>query len=310
MSKKVLCLVFSLISLCSCSIQRESFEPEISFSPPPRILKELPSAFPPLTEKELETEYGKELFLGLQFAKDLDLYRAITCYKRAYYLAPEKRKNEISYHIVEAYYIGGKYQEVVETYEESALDSSPIDFPALKELLMMLEDSYLHIDMPEKACRIHALLEKFFPKTAEKFEEYRETKEGNLCYLYSKEEKSDSLNVFLCEYAELSKSPEKAKFLNAVLPGAGYYYVGQTKTAVTSFVINALFTWGAYRFFERGYPAAGIIMASLETGWYFGGINGAGIAAREWNERVYEVHGKEHLRRDQLFPVLQFEYAF
>ena len=95
-----------------------------------------------------------------------------------------------------------------------------------------------------------------------------------------------------------------------LLPGAGYYYVGQKKAALTAFVINSLFTAAAYQFFAKGYPAAGFITLSFEAGWYFGGINGAGLAAKEYNERLYEVKAKDFMLKERLFPLLTFETSF
>ena len=45
-------------------------------------------------------------------------------------------------------------------------------------------------------------------------------------------------------YTENWKSPTKARWLNGILPGAGYSYIGQKQTALTSFLINALFYRG------------------------------------------------------------------
>ena len=40
---------------------------------------------------------------------------------------------------------------------------------------------------------------------------------------------------------------------------------------------------------------AGIFTASLEAGWYLGGINGAGLSAKIYNDRLYSELGKEAL---------------
>ena len=93
-------------------------------------------------------------------------------------------------------------------------------------------------------------------------------------------------------------------------PGAGYLYVGQRRAAVTSFLINTLFILATIRFFEREDYAAGIITAGFEAGWYFGGINGAAGAAREYNERLYERHAKDTMVQGELFPVLMFTKGF
>jgi hypothetical protein len=350
-----------------CVVNTGPFEPKIDFYPSPRVTERLPSPFPPLSPEEREEEWGKELYLGLHFAHEFDLYRAITCYKRALFLcpdgtlwggdffhnsleqgkarskqsglmrrawpkpcsteedragvaaaeriskkitAPQYRTMQIEYHIAEAYFMGCKYKDVIETYELGSLTQAPLDFPVLKELLLMLIDSYTRLDSCEKAERIKWYLESIDPLTEAKMEEYQAINSADFSTLYAMAVEDEDLACFLSSYQGSCLSVKKAQTLNAILPGAGFYYVGQTKTAVTAFVINALFTYAAYQFFDRGYVAAGLITTSLEMGWYLGGINGAGLAAQEHNEHNWNVQGKEFLIRKRLFPLLMFQYAF
>lgn len=105
-------------------------------------------------------------------------------------------------------------------------------------------------------------------------------------------------------------SASKARLLNALLPGAGYFYVGQTNTAFTSFCLNALFTAATVRFFEKGDIAAGVIAGSLELGWYIGGINGAGMAAMAKNNRNWRDFSEALLEQEQIWPIFQIESSF
>lgn len=285
-------------------------DPNISYCPPDCLLESFQPPFPPLSSEENACDWGKELYMGLKFAQEQDYYRAITCYKRALYLAPPAKQCECEYRLIEAYYLACKYADVIAVYECSSVGKLPMDFPAIKELLIMLEDSYYQTGREEKACRIHQIIEQRFPDTAQNIITYQAVVEADFCTLNELAYENEDLNCFLASYVAEKKSPERAQLLNAILPGAGYFYVGQKKSALTSFVINALFTWASYRFFDRGYPAAGIITASLEFGWYCGGINGAGLAAEELNQCIYENKAKEFLVSQKLFPILQFEYAF
>ena len=79
---------------------------------------------------------------------------------------------------------------------------------------------------------------------------------------------------------------------------------------MTSFMINASFIAASWYFFDHGNYGAGIITSSLEFGWYFGGINGAGLAAKEWNQHIYNIKGKELMIEMRLFPVLMLEASF
>lgn len=297
--------------LSGCVVNTGAFEPNIDFFPSPRVIDRLPSAFLPLTSEEKQQEWGRELSCGLYFAHEFDLYRAITCYKRALFLCEgNARSAQIEYHILEAYFMGCKYKEVIETYELGLLSQVHLDFPALKELLLMLIDSYTRLDMCEKAERIQWYLQTIDPPLEVKIEEYQAFISADFPTLYALAEEDEDLSSFLDTYQSSRLSVKKAQFLNAVLPGAGFYYVGQTKTALTALLVNALFTYAAIQFFDHGYVAAGIITTSFEMGWYLGGINGAGLAAHEHNQHNWNVQGKDFLIQKRLFPLLMFQYAF
>ena len=174
----------------------------------------------------------------------------------------------------------------------------------------MLYDSYRKIDSIDKAERIKDYLGSIDPAMKENLDEYAAIESADFCMLEMLQCENSDLFCFLETYERSAKSIRKAQVYNALLPGAGYYYVGQKKTAVTAVIVNALFTYAAYQFFHHGNTAAGMITASLEMGWYLGGINGAGLAAREINEGIFRDQGKEFLVQHRLFPLLMFEHAF
>lgn len=305
-----------LILVSACHSKACEFEPCIYHVPCDIKLEGLESPFPPLNIVEKKFEWGRELEIGLSFAKEMDLYRAQTAFKRALILIPreqEARVKQIEYSILLTYYLAGKYQEVVEEFEKSSLFYATPEFPAYSTLLVMLEDAYYQDKRYERSELMHQVIEKCSPDTAADLNLSRAIKEGELSAafcLVKNHHSRQTIEPFLDRYCSCSKSVKKAQWLNAVLPGAGYAYVGQRKTAMTSFVLNVLFTAAAYQFFDRGYVAAGIFTTSLEFGWYFGGINGAGLAAKEYNERVYSQLGRQALYCNQLFPVMTFEFTF
>lgn len=290
-------------------------EPAICYWPPPYYIERLPTPFPPLTTVERSQDWGKELFLGKAFAKEMDLYRALTCFKRALILIPKRneRRFEIEYEIFFAYYVAQKYQEAVEAFEGSRLIDAPESFPVFRDLLIALYDAYIKVDQAERACRILGLLDAIDECAANRLRLETAITQvdfpgmvdaGNLTGSH------DAVDGFITTYLAEQKSISKARTLNALLPGAGYYYIGQKKSAITSFVINALFITAAYQLFDRGYIPAGIIVASLETGWYFGGINGAGLEAKQYNEHLYSRLSRATLEKERLFPILMIEKGF
>jgi tetratricopeptide (TPR) repeat protein len=300
-----------------------TFQPEICYIPQARHIEALPSPFPEFTEEELSQEWSKELSLGVSFAHEMDLYRAITCLKRALFLLPEgydDRRAQIEYEIILCYYLGSKYQEAIEYFEASSLTcATSSGFPGYRTLLIVLYDSYQEANLPDRAQKVLELIEMHEPEAAEDLTLYSALYTGcivtedyvqNDCETDADDRRIEPVDQFLARYEADTLSPGYARTLNAVLPGAGYLYVGQKSTAFTSFVLNGLFTWAAYQAFHHHQIAAGVILSGFEVGWYLGGINGAGLAATQYNERLYEERAKDYMICEGLFPVLMFSFAF
>jgi tetratricopeptide (TPR) repeat protein len=314
--KTVLIYISAALLCCGCQRTCEKFEPNITFYPNPAILECRESAFPPLNKDERLTEWGKQLRLAYAFGNDQDYYRSITAFKSALVFLPPRlneRKWQIEYGIVQSYYLGCKFQDAIEYFEASTLLNCSKEFSPYRDLLIMLYDAYLQCDYFEKACNVLTVINNEYPELANDLELSTAFKEADFVSieeLAPKRKDESDIREFIDEYLCVMKSEQKAQLYQALLPGAGYYYVGQKSAARTSLIINALFTWAAYQFFEKGYYAAGVITASLEAGWYFGGINGARLAAKEYNERVYGLNGQAFMKSHNYFPILMIETRF
>jgi len=310
------CSLLFILICCGCQKTCEDFETNITFYPSPCLLKSKPSAFPPLNPEECRTDWGKELRIAYVFSKEQDYYRAITSCKRGLVLLPPRfadKKWQFEYLIVQSYYLGYKYQEAVEAFEATTLCRVTKEFPAFHDLLIMMYESYSRIGEEEKAQDTMNVIKANYPEDVQSLELSAALQEADfpaISILAESRMDRDEINNFLGNYCCEAKSVRRAETFQALLPGAGYYYVGQTKTALTSLLINSLFIWAAWNFFERGDTAAGLITTSLELGWYLGGINGAGLAAKEYNERLYEGNAKEFMRKRNFFPILMLQTNF
>lgn len=303
---------FLLLFLFGCQTSWQ-LEPQIFYDAPKPFIENLPSPFPPLTPKEYSQDWGKELVIAKTFAREFDFYRAITSYKRALILIPPRvvdRNLEIEYGIILSYYLGRKHKEAIDAFECGRLANVSSSFPAYNDLLILLYDSYIQINEIEKANSIFSLIELNQAELSKRLSQYQAIKKADFISMSQCKNEHADLCQFLDFYESQSKSVRTAQFLNAILPGAGYLYVGQKQTALTSFLLNSLFTAAAYHFFHQKNIAAGLILSSFEFGWYVGGINGAGLAAREYNERLFECNAKEFMLCHQLFPILMFQYSF
>ncbi len=301
------CCLSLMMVLASCQRKSIEFEPNIYYIPTVTYLEYRPSAFPRVTKEEAKQEWSKEYRLGIGFAEELDLYRAITCFKRSSYLMPAslpERRDQIDFCLMQSYYFASKYSDTLNIFNKSNLREVPAEFPAFRELLIMLYDCYQKNDECDKANKIRGLIVENDYQLADDLVLYEVLSEGDLCSLVNllpSSRKRERLQCFIEDFGADAKSVRKARLLNALLPGAGYYYVGLTKSALTSFLINTVFIAAAYQFFHKGYVAAGVITTSLEFGWYFGGINGAGLAANEYNEHLYEGKARDFMTQECFF---------
>lgn len=267
------------------------------------------SPFPALSEAEKKEDWGKEYFIALSFADDFDLYRAITGFKRALCLIPpelNERRREILYTTALAYYLGKKYQEVIYSIESTELIQVDESFPAFSDLLIILYDSYQQMGKCDHAAHVLSLITNHDPEQGRKLTLLGMIKQADFDELCQ----NASFEKIYRGYRKEAKSIRKAQALNALLPGAGYWYVGMKQTAVTAFLINSLFIGAGTTFLCNKNYAAGIITLSLEGGWYFGGICGAGLAAKSYNEQLYCRFADKLTQREELFPVMMLNYSF
>ena len=163
-----------------------------------------------------------------------------------------------------------------------------------------------------KAEYVMKIMENEYPEEAKKLSLTTALQKGNVqdLQVMAREDPSDELiSNFLTTYNREKKSVKKAQGLN-FLPGAGYLYVGQRQSAITAFLFNGLFIAAAVYFYQDGNIPAGLIATSFEAGWYFGGIYGAGEAAKLYNERIYEANAYILMNKKQLSPAMMLNYAF
>jgi len=305
-----------LLLLGACHRNCGEFSPELDYAVQDKYLQQLPAPFPPLSESERQQDWGREYAIGVGFSKQLDLYQAMTAFKRAEILTPKEgteRLLEMRYEILLCYYFGHKYSDVIFEFEHGALRNVTPAFPAFHDLLVILYDSYQNLSDEDKAQHIFELIHSHYPATAENLELSRAFSSADFSQLHLFSETpptNTTVKPFLDSYYAERKSPRTAQLLNTFIPGAGYFYLGQPQSGTTALLLNGLFIWAAYHFYHHGQIAAGTIFTSFELGWYFGGIFGAGLEAKYYNERIYERLANPLMNNQRLFPALMLRYGF
>lgn len=307
--------VVLLIALLGCTRVRvpDQLEPQLDYALQDRYLLQLPSPFAPLSPQEKQEGWSQEYTIALGFAHELDLYQSITAFKRARYLLPTTEKQrllELDYEILLCYYIGKKYADVVHTFTQSPLAFVDTSFPPYQDLLLILFDSYTQLQEKEKAAQILRYLQLYYPVEGEKLQLFQALQQADMPTIRSFASHADYLSPFLTSYEAHKKSISRAQIYNALLPGAGYFYLGQKQSALTAFLLNGLFISASALFFLDGNVPAGVIFTFFEAGWYFGGIYGVGQEAKFYNERLYEAYATPMMNQNKLFPALSLRYAF
>jgi hypothetical protein len=311
-NKKIFFLIFFSV-LCGCYRVEDKIDTKISYHLKEEVVKSLKNPFKPLTPEERSQDWAKEFIIAKKFAKELDLYRAVTNFKRAEILLDENntyRKQEIEYNILLCYYLGKKYDDVVDTFEKSTLCYVDKSFKAFEDLLIILYESYHELKNEEKTKKILELLEDSYPEMEKKIKLSTALMDADVNTLSKDYGSNPQIKQLINKYAKEKKSTQAAQALNVFIPGSGYLYVGQTRAAITAFLLNAAFIYASYEFFKNGWTAAGVITASFEAGWYFGGVYGAGEAANFYNERTFENLATPMLTEKKLFPIFFLKYGF
>lgn len=310
---RYVCLLSGLVllGLCGCQRVTDTIEPTLHCAVQDRYILSLPSAFPPLSKELLARDVGREMRIGLGFARELDLYRAVTAFKRAEFLCEDPSVlMHLQYEVLLCYYTGKKWDEVIATFETSLLRQADATFPAYHDLLLILYDAYKEVSKESQAGQIFALIENTFPEDAMQLRLSLALARADFSSLESAAEVYPDIHTLLEGYEHSKKGVGKAQFWNALLPGAGYLYLGQTQAAITAFCLNGLFIAASVFCFDAGNVAAGLIFTGFEAGWYFGGIYGVGLEAKVYNERLYESMATPLMNRERLFPGLRLHYAF
>lgn len=308
--------IVSLIVLSGCKRVPEQIEPTLSYAVQDKYILALPSPFPPLSGQERATDWGKEMQIGLGFAHQLDLYQAITAFKRAEFLIPPEEKArhlEAQYEVLLCYYMGQRWQDVIYTFDHSQLKYTDPSFPAFHDLLLIMFETYDRENLESQTAQIHQLILQHYPEEGQKLLLSHALIKADLPLVHQIAQAPPPkpyLDTFLSEYESKKKSVGKAQGLNALVPGAGYLYLGQKQSAATAFFLNGLFIAASVYCFDHGNIAAGAIFTSFEAGWYFGGIYGGGLEAKAYNERLYESMATPMMTRERLFPALMLNYAF
>lgn len=234
-----------------------------------------------------------------------DYYRAITEYERLLFHYPEDPlAGKARFRIALCYFRGDRLLPAIERFRALAEAHHGKDLG--RDALFMLSEAHLlNKDYPAvraacrsflaaypadpraDACRIRIgwsfLREGDWRAAAEAF--------NTLPQDSPLREDAVGLAAAALRYPEIpKKSPALAGGLSAALPGAGQLYTGRPRDAVTAFLLNGIFIWGAVEAFRNDNETTGGILLFFEAGWYAGNIYNAVSNAHKYNRRAERAY--------------------
>ena len=128
-TKILLSLLLCGISFTSCYRVPDKLEPQINYVVQDKYIRSLQTCFTPLDKHELQQEWGKEYFIGIAFSKKLDLYRAVTAFKRAEILIPDQlyHRKQVNEHVRECCFTHFDASDNCNSGEEQKEGYHPVD---------------------------------------------------------------------------------------------------------------------------------------------------------------------------------------
>ena len=239
-----------------------------------------------------------------QFAADLfaagEYFRAITEARRYLSLFPEgPRTEEMARRIGDAYLMSHAWEEAIASYDDFL-----VKFPASRQTGAAIFYKAIALLKQGNAAEAERLFERVQSgddrqKKGEaacweilllirqnRFDEAERRLKDQMVRPEIEKEADIILKMIQEKKNTRYKSPETAGMLSALLPGSGQFYNGRYQDGVYSFLLNTLFTLGAYKAYDQGNNALGALLTLIEIGWYTGGIYGAVGGANKYNRRI------------------------
>lgn len=228
-----------------------------------------------------------------------DYFRAISEYKRFIYLYPlDNLSEKASFRIAESYFKAKRWSETIDACNQflAGHPTSPLynEFIYLKGKAekqdKKFDDAIRTFDIIEKKNISNYSDRAIIQKALIMLE--RSDWQGTRDFLMMVPRDSALFSTAESFYSDLAnadkltyKSPVTAGLLASLLPGAGHLYTERPKDALTAFLLNGAFIWGAVEMFHHDNYAAGGILSFFELGWYSGNIYSAVNSAHKFNRK-------------------------
>lgn len=248
-------------------------------------------------DPSIELEYK----LAKSFIQEKALSPALASFKRTSFLTKDPvEKSAANYGLIYTYFLAKKWDALHQLYISGILDQIDQSAPYFNDLLWMFYIALKEKQLPFVCDNIKSYLcqNKDVEKKLQEFE----------AITTASFEKSAYKAIYQ-NYLHTKKSSALASFLNLIVPGSGYLYLGQYQSALTAFVLLSLLLWALHSCFSQKQKAAAFLVFSVFVGFYWGSIVGVTESCKLYNQSLYTFYFEPILVKEKLYPESQITYA-
>lgn len=253
------------------------------------------------TESSFSSNFDLEYTAAKCFLNDNLFYPSISSFKKAELIsATSEEKSKAIYSLIFTYFLAKKWDQLKTMYTQGVFEHLDKKAPYFRDGILMFYIALKAENMPFVVQNLkNYLYQDASLKT--KLELYDAITQANFS--------NGGFNDFFMFYKKHEKSQTLASFLNLIMPGAGYLYIGQIQTFITCFLALSLLVWGFYHAFKTRHFAQGFLIFSIFSGFYFGSILGAKLGAITYNQSLYRSIFDPVLKDNNLYPEQNIFYA-
>ncbi len=191
----------------------------------------------------------------------------------------------------------GCYRDGILAFERSFPASAINDYATLfnvAHLYDLIGDADTSITYYEKASRLYSPDQPCSHPFSELGKAYARRKQYDNARLSFQNKMAvdgnrDAYNASISIIQELEAFNAKKKGIAmalSIIPGGGYFYTKQPKSAFTALILNGVLGYASYTSFQSRNYGVGVILGVLGLSFYIGNIVGSGNSAIKYNESV------------------------
>ena len=263
------------------------------------ILLVLCSYSPSIADSVLTIDADQQFDFAEHYFSNQEYLRAIGEYKRFIYFFPRDSRVEMAmYRIAESYFNSSRFKEAIKAFE-AILIKYPNTEISLKSYFMISECYLRQKSFGSAILNLQNLIQITDHRDTKDEAYYRigwiyiEMAAWEKARVYFEKVSAQNADKYRLQRlsAELNqegtisrKNPKLAGGL-AIIPGAGYFYLGRYYDGLIAFLLNAGLIYAAYESFDNGLNALGGIITFVGLGFYAGNIYGSISSAHKYNRK-------------------------